>query len=135
MAAIQRKIQLPMIMHNRQWSTISDYIKHLPQFPWYLSKEAAVMQDPAAFFSWFFGQQQGWGLAMYEQDWMDKEYDDVTALQSNITLGDMWLQGMASGASQHGLTVQYCMPYPNQILSGFCSLFCCICSPPHFFTL
>jgi hypothetical protein len=36
---------------------------------------------------------QGWGLAMYEQDWMCTEYDDVGALQSNISLADMWLAG------------------------------------------
>lgn len=29
---------MPTIMHNRQWSTQSDYIKNLPQFEWYTSK-------------------------------------------------------------------------------------------------
>ncbi len=60
---------MPTIMHNRQWSTQSDYIKNLPQFEWYTSKYA-VPKDPVAFFTWFFQQQEGWGLSMYEQDWM-----------------------------------------------------------------
>ena len=107
---------MPIVMHNRQWSDHSDYIKHLP-FQWYISK-FAVPKDPEAFFDWFFQQQPGWGLSMYEQDWMCTEYDGVTELQSNVTMGDLWLKGMADGAEKSGRTVQYCMPYPNQVLSA-----------------
>jgi hypothetical protein len=31
-------------------------------------------------------------------------------------MGDLWLNGMATGAARHGLTVQYCMPYPYDVL-------------------
>ncbi len=116
MAYIQSKIGLPTIMHNRQWSTKSDYIKNEP-FEWYTDKYA-VPKDPDAFFAWFFKQQQGWGLSMYEQDWMCTEYDGVNVLRENITMGDLWLKGMADGAAGSGRTVQYCMPYPNQVLSA-----------------
>ena len=104
-------------MHNRQWSDKSDYIKNLPQFQWYVSKYA-VPKNPEAFFDWFFQQQEGWGLSMYEQDWMCTEYDGVEQLQQNISLGDLWLKGMAEGAEKSQRTVQYCMPYPNQVLSA-----------------
>lgn len=124
MAYIQRQLgktqpdgKMPTVMHNRQWSDKSDYIKNLPQFQWYESK-FAVPKDPEAFFDWFFQQQPGWGLSMYEQDWMCTEYDGVSELQSNVTLGDLWLKGMAIGAAKSGRTVQYCMPYPNQVLSA-----------------
>ena len=33
-------------------------------------------------------------------------------------MADLWLAGMAEGAATSGRTVQYCMPYPNQILSA-----------------
>ena len=117
MVEIQKKIGLPMVMHNRQWSPKSDYIKNL-KFEWYVSAKAAVPKDPEAFFRWFFQQQKGWGLTMYEQDWMCTEYDGVGALQTNITMGDLWLYGMAAGAEKSGRSVQYCMPYPNQVLSA-----------------
>ena len=55
---------------------------------------------------------------MYEQDWMCTEYDGVGALQSNVSLADVWLEGMAAGAAAGGLAVQYCMPYAHDILSG-----------------
>ena len=48
---------MPMVMHNRQWSPHSDYIKRLPQFKWLTGPEWAVPADPAAFFDWFFQQQ------------------------------------------------------------------------------
>ena len=38
--------------------------------------------------------------------------------RSNISLGDMWLKGMADGAGGSNRTVQYCMPYANEILSA-----------------
>jgi hypothetical protein len=74
MVSIQQKLgagmlngSMPMVMHNRQWSTQSDYIHNLT-FEWYTSKYA-VPKDPIAFFDYFFQQQKGWGLSMYEQDW------------------------------------------------------------------
>ena len=33
-------------------------------------------------------------------------------------MADLWLAGMAEGAAASKRTVQYCMPYPNQILSA-----------------
>ena len=108
--------KMPTVMHNRQWSDKSDYIKNL-DFKWYESK-FAVPEDPEAFFHWFFKQQEGWGLTMYEQDWMCTEYDGVKELQSNASLGDLWLKGMADAAEKSGRTVQYCMPYANQVLSA-----------------
>ena len=119
MAAIQTRLNLPIVMHNRQWSPKSDYIhdKSLP-FEWLSGPDWTIPADPEGFFGWFFTQQQGWGLAMYEQDWMCKEYDGTAALQTNISLADDWLRGMANGAAKSGRTVQYCMPYAHDVLSA-----------------
>jgi hypothetical protein len=70
MAAFQRSIGLPMVMHNRQWSMQSDYVNHWTDIPWYSGPHFAIPQDPETFFRRFFSQQVGWGLTMYEQDWM-----------------------------------------------------------------
>ena len=109
---------MPTVMHNRQWSTHSDYIANWTDIPWYISGKAAIPHDPAKFFARFFTQQQGWGLTMYEQDWMCTEYDEVEALQTNLTLADEWLAGMNSGAAGSGRSIQYCMPYPNDVLAA-----------------
>ena len=39
-------------------------------------------------------------------------------LQTNISLADLWLAGMASGAGASGRSVQYCMPYPYDVLAA-----------------
>lgn len=118
MAYIQSLIGLPTIMHNRQWSNISDYIHNWTDIEWYMSNGAAVPKDPVRFFDRFFTQQEGWGLSMYEQDWMVTEYKLVEALHTNITMGDLWLYGMAEGAARSKRTVQYCMPLPYEVLSA-----------------
>ena len=67
MAAINKALGgMPMVMHNRQWSPSSDYIRNLA-FAWRKGPRWAVPADPRAFFTWFFQQQHGWGLTMYEQ--------------------------------------------------------------------
>eukprot|EP01063_Lacrimia_lanifica_P006557 TRINITY_DN1403_c2_g1_i1.p1 TRINITY_DN1403_c2_g1~~TRINITY_DN1403_c2_g1_i1.p1 ORF type:complete len:750 (+),score=268.71 TRINITY_DN1403_c2_g1_i1:63-2312(+) len=111
---------MPMVMHNRQWSPESDYIHNWTDIQWYKSAKAAIPHDPHKFFQRFFTTMEGWGLSMYEQDWMDFEYDNVEALQTNLTLADMWLAGMAEGAAGGPVarTVQYCMPYPNDVLAA-----------------
>ena len=109
---------MPTVMHNRQWSKISDYIHNWTDIPWHTSAKAAIPEDPAKFFARFFTQQEGWGLTMYEQDWMCTEYDEVEALQSNLTLADAWLAGMNAGAAGSGRSIQYCMPYPNDLLAA-----------------
>jgi len=58
------------------------------------------------------------GLSMYEQEWMVTEYEEVEELQKNISMGDLWLHGMAEGAAKSGRTVQYCMPTPYEVLSA-----------------
>ena len=117
MAAIQKVIGLPTIMHNRQWSMHSDYIHNWTDLTWQTGPKWAMADDPEAFFRRFFTQQDGWGLSMYEQDWMCEEYDNTAALRTNLTLADLWLRGMAVGAQSSGRTIQYCMPYAHDILA------------------
>ena len=55
---------------------------------------------------------------MYEQDWIMKQYDLTDSLFTNLTLANLWHRGMGEGASAAGLSIQYCMPYANQVLSA-----------------
>lgn len=65
MAAIQEQLGMPIVMHNRQWSNRSDYIRDADvPYEWATSDSAAAPLDAEAFFTWFFKQQAGWGLTM-----------------------------------------------------------------------
>ena len=44
MTFIQEKLGVPMVMHNRQWSSKSDYIKK-EHFEWYESKCCAIPKE------------------------------------------------------------------------------------------
>ena len=79
MAAISEKLgHMPMIMHNRQWSPRSDYIHNL-SFTWQTGPKWAMADNPAAFFTWFFQQQPGWSLVMYERAWMPLMASECTS--------------------------------------------------------
>ena len=58
------------------------------------------------FWSFFFTQQHGYGLAVYEQDFMYSQYDNVEALQTNATFADDWLGSMARHAAKAGHRMQ-----------------------------
>ena len=58
------------------------------------------------FWNFFFTQQQGYGLAVYEQDFMYSQYDNVEALQTNATFADDWLGSMARHAAKAGHRMQ-----------------------------
>ena len=47
-----------------------------------------------------------------------EQYDLTSQLSTNLTLADLWHRGMGVGASSSSIAVQYCMPYPNDILSS-----------------
>jgi len=42
----------------------------------------------------------------------------IGALQSDLHLGTRWLTQMGDAARRHGLTIQYCMALPRQVLSA-----------------
>ena len=58
------------------------------------------------FWSFFFTQQHGYGLAVYEQDFMYSQYDNVEELQTNATFADDWLGSMARHAAKAGHRMQ-----------------------------
>ena len=59
-----------------------------------------------------------WGLFMYEQDWLDTEYDNVLHLNTNASAGRTWLMQMGTGAARNDLTIQYCMSHCRHIMQS-----------------
>jgi hypothetical protein len=137
MAAINQALGgVPMVMHNRQWSPDSAYVRtdclgHGCHWLGGNYTSQTIITDSekggdkfsapvnaSDFFTWFFEQQPQWNLQMYEQDWMISEYSGVHELQGNVSLADAWLEGMAVGAAAANVSVMYCMPSAQMILSG-----------------
>ena len=59
-----------------------------------------------------------WGLYMYEQDWLDTEYDNMRYLNTNATAARTWLLQMGSAAAKNDLTIQYCMSHCRHIMQS-----------------
>ena len=50
--------------------------------------------------------KRNWGLLVYEQDWLYTTFNDLYALQENVTLGRTWLMEMGEAAQRYGVTIQ-----------------------------
>ncbi|XP_048245186.1 uncharacterized protein LOC124119104 [Haliotis rufescens] len=59
-----------------------------------------------------------WGLLVYEQDFLDTQFDSVTQLHTDVHLAKQWLKEMGNGAAKNGLRIQYCMSYPRHALQS-----------------
>ena len=59
-----------------------------------------------------------WGLFMYEQDWLDTEYDNMKFLNYNASAARTWLMQMGTAAARNDLTIQYCMSHCRHIMQS-----------------
>ena len=116
-AALQERVKLPFVMHNR-WYSADNWYRTAAKVggEWVGNADYVLPLDLDGFWSFFFAQQQGFGLAVYEQDFMYTQYDNIAALQTNATFADDWLRLMAEHAARAGLSMQYCMPYGREYL-------------------
>ena len=118
-AALHERVQLPFVMHNR-WYSADNWYRETAKVggEWVGNADYVLPLDLDDFWSFFFTQQRGFGLAVYEQDFMYTQYDNLAALQTNATFADDWLRSMAEHAAKAGLRMQYCMPYPREYLAS-----------------
>ncbi|KAF2355654.1 Kringle, partial [Trinorchestia longiramus] len=120
---IQRVYNLthwPILAHNRYFASDTDYAtQNGGEYPFYIEESTlkAVPLDKS-FWDDLFDEALEWGLAVYEQDWLDREYEEVSVLHTNVTLGDDWLHNMATSAGEREVPVQYCMSLPREAVHG-----------------
>jgi hypothetical protein len=112
---------VPLILHNRWFSGVNNtYIRSLGfQNSFYV--ESAVdfaLPIKKDVFLYLMSKAKNWGMVMYEQDWLSTVFDTMNVTKTNITAASTWLQAMADAASELGLTIQYCMPYPKHALES-----------------
>ena len=113
-----------VIAHNRYWSTLTPYAKQNGG-AWDFFLDAAndtnhfALPLEQGFWDWLLTRSVAeWGLTTYEQDWLHNEFEGVSALLLNATLGRTWLLQMGAGAANAGVTVQLCMSYPRHALQS-----------------
>jgi hypothetical protein len=110
LAAFQKKLNLPLVTHNRWIDPSSPYHKEYK-----ISGYAAI--DPK-FWEHIISYIKSSGVICYEQDWLNILYDKSPEMATDLSVGNAFTDGMANACNKEGLTMQYCMPEPRFFLQG-----------------
>ena len=110
LAAFQEKLGLPLITHNRWVDLKSPYHDKFQ-----ISGIGAV--DP----KWWdqiadYCKQNN--IITYEQDWLDRIYNNSPEFQSTPDKGEAFMDNMSRATKEQGVTMQYCMLLPRHYLQG-----------------
>ena len=104
--AFQRKLGVPLIVHNRWIDESSPYRKEY-------SISGNVATDPRLWNNWMRYLRTA-GVRTYEQDWLS----GPAMPRRDLDLGERFMDTMAMAARKQGISLQYCMPLPRHFLQG-----------------
>jgi hypothetical protein len=110
LAAFQKKVDLPLITHNRWIDPESPYRRRYA-----ISGVAAIDPD---WWREIIGYVSSANVVTYEQDWLNEIYDHSPALATSPEEGDAFTDGMARAAQERGLSLQYSMALPRHFLQA-----------------
>jgi hypothetical protein len=99
---------MPLALHNRYFSPDNQYQKNFS----FIIEPTIALPMEEALFTYIMNKAKGWGMVLYEQDWLVTTYMTMDATQNNVTNARNWLLNMGNAAKALGLTIQYCMPLP-----------------------
>jgi len=116
-----------VMAHNRYWSATTPYAKqnggkwdflidNSTSPAGELGKLALPVEQ--AFWDELLLNARRWGLAVYEQDWLNRETEIFPPLTESATLGRKWLTQMGRAAERAGLSIQYCMSFARHLMQS-----------------
>ncbi len=108
--AFQKSIGIPLVTHSRWIDPESPYHQK-----YNLSGLAAV--DPR-WWDDIAKYLKTSGVAVYEQDWLDRIYRYSPAFSGDAGTAAAFLDQMARACRENGITLQYCMPYACHFMQG-----------------
>lgn len=109
LAAFHRKVDLPFVVHSRWMGQDSPYHRDY--------KIAGVAPVDARYWHHIAAYLRENGVMTYEQDWLNV-IREHSGFDADLRAGDAFFDGMASAMRAEGLTMQYCMPEPSEMLQG-----------------
>ncbi|KAA0148739.1 hypothetical protein FNF29_06521 [Cafeteria roenbergensis] len=116
--AVHKEIGMPFVAHNRYWDAHNVYATQNGGSYQFIVEERLAIPTEEQFWVDLFQNGTKWGLAVYEQDWLHNEFEELNATLTSATLGREWLLQMGRGAEAAEITIQYCMPYPRHVLQS-----------------
>ncbi|XP_071096653.1 uncharacterized protein [Haliotis cracherodii] len=115
---LYNKTELPVIAHSMFWSSNTTYAKANGGQYDFLIEGPKSLPLEERFWNDLLADARKWGLMVYEQDFLNIEFERVHKLWSDIDLARQWLHQMGNGAAKNGLTVQYCMALPRNVMQS-----------------
>ena len=106
--------------HNRYWDSDTDYAKQNGgQYDFLIDPDSNyALPVDQSFWDFLMQSSREWGLTVYEQDWLDDEFDNFQPLTNSATLGGQWLAQMGAAAAKNGIAIQYCMSHCRHMLAS-----------------
>jgi len=115
-----KKTRWPTQLHNRMWSPDTTYAKQNGgKYNFIIDGSKVAVPDDQQFWNDLIGNKtKEAGAFMYEQDWLDVEFDQSKSLGESATLGRTWMLQMDGGAAYANQTIQMCMSHVRHILQS-----------------
>jgi hypothetical protein len=118
LATLHRRLEnIPLAAHNRYWAYDNIY-KQRYAFALDVANSKALPYGNDSFWVDLFVEAKGWGLVLYEQDWLNVQTMTFLPTRTNIDIGEQWLKSMGAAADQVDINIQYCMSLPRHILQA-----------------
>ncbi|XP_046337463.2 uncharacterized protein LOC124119101 [Haliotis rufescens] len=115
---LYNKTNLPALAHSKFWSSNNTYAKQNGGNYNFIIDGQKALPTEERFWTDLMSSARQWGLLVYEQDFLDTQFDSVTQLHTDVHLAKQWLKEMGNGAAKNGLRIQYCMAYPRHALQS-----------------
>lgn len=99
--------------HNRMWSAENVYAKDFK----FVTSKSSTLSLPTEYRFWkdLLHKSSHWGLVVYEQDWLNIQFEGQSQAFTNSTLMRLWLMEMGRAAQDCHVSVQCCMQLPRHI--------------------
>ncbi|XP_067662767.1 uncharacterized protein [Haliotis asinina] len=115
---LYNKTSLPVLAHSKFWSSNNTYAKkNGGAYNFIIDGDKALPTDER-FWQDLMSSARQWGLVVFEEDFLDSQFDALTPLHTDVNLGRQWLLEMGNAAAKNGLRIQYCMTYPRHALQS-----------------
>mmetsp|Transcript_14835 Transcript_14835/g.43962 ORF Transcript_14835/g.43962 Transcript_14835/m.43962 type:complete len:865 (-) Transcript_14835:64-2658(-) len=108
-------------LHNRYWSTDTPYAtKNGGKYNFVFDGSSVTCPDDQQFWNDLIRNKSTGAekMFMYEQDWLDDEYNNMAWLRTNVSAASTWLRQMNDGCAASNVTIQYCMSHVRHILES-----------------
>jgi hypothetical protein len=101
---------------SKAWTPVKSSLK-LPGCSYYGFQDIAPSES-REFYDWFFAKGIDAGMASFEPDFMNQNYNCVPAFVESATAAREFQHGMVDAAFAKGVTVQWCYAAPTDVLAS-----------------